>query len=318
MYRPEIVVLDCTIRDGGLMNKWDFSHDVVRQVYQANVNAGVDIMEIGYKASTKAFDPKEYGPWRFCNEEDMKRATDGIETDMKLAMMVDIGRCSESDILPCNESVLDIIRIACYAKEIDSAIALTNHCLDKGYETFINIMAISNTVEAVLDECLHQVEEETKVRGVYVVDSFGSLDLEEVEYLVKKYMRICASKQVGFHGHNNQQLGFANTMMAIITGANYLDASCYGIGRAAGNCPLELLLSFLKNPKFDVRPILDVIDAVFEPLMQDLRWGYRIPYAITGVLNEHPRSAMAFMDDRDGKGFRQLYDSFLRDDDELV
>lgn len=318
MYRPQLKVIDCTIRDGGLMNKWDFSHEVVRQVYESNVKAGVDYMEIGYRASTAVFDPKEYGPWRFCNEDDLKKVTEGIETEMKLAMMVDIGRCSEDDIIPANESVLDTIRIACYAKEIDSAIYLANSCLEKGYETFINIMAISNNSESLIEECLYQVEEETKVKGIYVVDSFGSLDLEDVQHYVKKYQSICKTKEVGFHGHNNRQLAFANTMMAIIQGANFLDASYYGIGRGAGNCPMELLLSFLKNPKFNVSPVLEAIDTIFEPLMKDLKWGYHIPYAITGVLNRHPRSAMQFMSDREGKSYHQFYDALVSDDDSLA
>ncbi len=319
MYRPEIRVLDCTIRDGGLMNKWDFSHEVVRKVYEANIAAGIDYMEIGYRASTDAFDPKEYGPWRFCNEDDLRRITDGIDRKgMKLSMMVDIGRCKEGDILPCEETVLDTIRVACYVKEIDKAIALANHCQEKGYEMFVNIMAISNAVETVLDECLHQVEEETNVKGVYVVDSFGNLDLEETEYLVSKYRKICKTKEVGYHAHNNQQLAYANTMLAIIKNANYLDGSYYGIGRAAGNCPIELLLGFLKNPKFDVRPILDVISEVFVPLMEELNWGYRIPYAITGMLNEHPRSAMALMNSDDRHNYREFYDQLTSDDSELV
>ena len=318
MYRPELKIIDCTIRDGGLMNKWDFSHDVVRQIYKANVKAGVDYMEIGYKASTSFFDPKEYGPWRFCNEEDLKIVTDGIETEMKLCMMVDIGRCSDDDIPLKSDSLIDTIRIACYAKEIDTAISLANSFEKKGYEVFINIMAISTTKESVLDECLHQVENETNVKGIYIVDSFGSLDLEDIQFLIKKYRGICKTKELGFHGHNNQQLAFANTMMSIINGVNYLDASYYGMGRGAGNCPMELLISYLKNPKFDVTPILEQIDNTIEPLMSDLKWGYHIPYAMTGVLNRHPRSAMEFMKNRDGKDFHQFYNSLIGDDDSLV
>lgn len=315
MFNPELKVIDCTIRDGGLMNKWQFPHELVRRVYQANILAGVDIMEIGYKASPTLFDPKEYGPWRFTNEEDLEKITQDIENPhMKLAMMVDIGRCSEKDIPPKTQSKIDIIRVACYAKEIDAAIALTNHCIEKGYETFINIMAISTNSEPLLDQCLQQVEEETQAKGIVVVDSFGSLDLDDIKHLVTKYQTICPTKVIGFHGHNNQQMAYANTTLAASLGVTYLDATYYGIGRGAGNCPIELLLSYLKNPKFDIAPILKVIDDDFMPLMDLYKWGYRVPYAITGILNQHPRSAMAYMDDAKGESYLHYYNRLCQED----
>jgi 4-hydroxy 2-oxovalerate aldolase len=132
----------------------------------------------------------------------------------------------------------------------------------------------------------------------YIVDSFGALYSEQTQFLLEKYLSYAKSnrKQVGMHAHNNQQLAFANTIEAIICGVNRLDASMYGMGRGAGNCPMELLLSFLKNPKFDIRPLIKVIQEIFIPMKADIEWGYHIPYLVTGVLNEHPRSAMKIMD----------------------
>src|SRR6185295_12014220 len=109
-----------------------------------------------------------------------------------------------------------------------------------------------------LDEALDQLAA-TNFEAVYLVDSFGYLYSEQVHYLAQKYIERLKGKQVGIHCHNNQQLAFANTIEGIIKGINWLDATIYGMGRAAGNCPLELLVDFLKNPKFDVRPILDLI-----------------------------------------------------------
>ncbi|MBU0651192.1 aldolase catalytic domain-containing protein, partial [bacterium] len=254
MYRKEIRVLDCTIRDGGLINKHDFDIEFVRAVYKALSLAKVDYMEFGYKNSKKMFCDKEYGAWKFCDDEVIAKVIDGIESDSKISVMVDVGRVDMDDIKPCMESPIDMIRTACYVKEVDKAIAMTNEFADKGYETSVNIMAISKTLDNELTEALHQLEEESKANVVYIVDSFGSLYQETAEDLVKKYKSILKTKEVGMHAHNNQQLGFSNTIEAIIHGANFLDATVYGIGRAAGNCPLELLLGFLKNPKFDIRP----------------------------------------------------------------
>ena len=311
MFRPQIKVLDCTIRDGGLINNHDFDHRFVRAVYKAVSEAGVDYMEIGYRNSKKLFSPKEFGLWKFCDDEEIKRVTDGIESDTKISIMVDVGRVDLEDIKPKSESPIDMIRVATYVKEIDKAIFMANDFAAKGYETAINIMAISVDQGPELDEALHQVEKESRVNVLYIVDSFGALYQESVEHLIKKAKGILKTREVGFHGHNHQQLAFGNTIEAIIHNANYLDATVYGIGRAAGNCPLELLMGFLKNPKFDIRPILDLISQEFIPLSSKIEWGYIIPYAISGMMNVHPKAAMALRKSAKKEDYRRFYESLL-------
>ena len=309
MYRDKIKVLDCTIRDGGLINNHDFDHNFVRAVYKAISEAGVDYMEMGYKNTKRLFSPKEYGAWKFCDDDVIKKIVDGIESKTKISVMVDVDRVDIEDIKPANESPVDMIRTAAYVKDIDKAICLVNHFAEKGYETTINIMAISRDMGPELEDALRQIEEESKVNVVYIVDSFGALYQEPVEYLVKKARAILKTREVGFHGHNNQQLAFGNTIEAIIHDANYLDGTVYGIGRAAGNCPLELLMGFLKNPKFDIRPILDLISKEFIPLRNKIEWGYIIPYAISGMLNEHPKTAMALRKSEKKENYKEFYES---------
>ncbi|MBM3249293.1 MAG: nucleoid-structuring protein H-NS [Candidatus Omnitrophica bacterium] len=314
MFREKIKILDCTIRDGGLINNHDFDLHFVRALYKSLSDAGIDYMEIGYKNSRRLFNPKEYGKWKFCEEDDIKRTIEGIESDkMKLSVMVDVDRVDIDDVKPKKESPVDMIRVASYVKDIDKAIFLCNHFADKGYETTINIMAISRALDNELNEALHQLEEECKAGVVYVVDSFGSLYQETTEFLIKKARHILKTKEVGIHAHNNQQLAFANTIEAIIHDANYLDATVYGLGRAAGNCPLELLLGFLKNPKFDIRPVLDIISKEFIPLRDKMEWGYIIPYAITGILDEHPRAAIALRESEKKENYREFYESLITD-----
>lgn len=311
MYREQIKVLDCTIRDGGLINNHDFDHGFVREVYKAISQSGVDYMEIGYKNSKKLFSPKEYGEWKFCEDDVIREVIDGIESGTRLSVMVDIGRVDMDDVKPKSESPFDMIRVACYVKDIDKAIFMVNHFAEKGYETTINIMAISKDQGVELDEALHQIEGESRVNVVYIVDSFGALYQEPVEFLVKRFRSILKTREIGFHGHNHQQLAFGNTIEAIIHNANYLDATVYGIGRAAGNCPLELLVGFLKNPKFDIRPILDLISKEFIPLRDRIEWGYIIPYAIAGMMNEHPKAAMALRNSNKKENYREFYESLL-------
>lgn len=310
MFRPEIKVLDCSIRDGGLINKWQFKDEFVRATYQALSEAGVDYMELGYKASPEMFDAKEFGKWRFCRDEDTKRLLDGIEPVTQLACMVDIGRVSEKDIQPRADSPYSLIRVACYIKEIDKAIALCNMIMDKGYDTTVNIMAVSTNLEREIDEALASLAV-TQIPTIYVVDSYGAMYSEDITFLVKKYIKALPGKTIGVHTHNNRQLAFGNTVQAIIDGANMLDASIYGIGRGPGNCCLELLLSFLQNPKFHLRPILKVIQEQYLPLRQKIEWGYIIPYLITGMLNEHPRVAIACRDSAERDDFVKFYDKLV-------
>ena len=295
MFRPEIKVIDCTVRDGGLMNKWQFDDTFVCKVYQALNEAGIDYMEIGYLSSESSFSRDEFGPWKFCAEDDLCRVIGGKEKKLRLSAMADIGRIQYDDIPPKTQSSLDMVRVACYVHQIDAAIDLAHHCMDKGYEVTINLMAVSTVGLRDLEEGLDDLSK-SRVPVIYLVDSFGAFYSEDIDVLAKKYLERLPGKTIGFHGHNNQQLAFANTISAIISGVNYLDATLYGIGRGAGNCPLELLISFLKNPKFKVRPLIEAIETQIFPWQKKIDWGYFIPYMITGVLNQHPRAAMAHME----------------------
>jgi len=314
MYREKIKILDCTIRDGGLINNHCFDLKFVRAVYKAISEAGVDYMEIGYKNSKKLFPGSEYGPWKFCEDDDIRKVIEGIESKTKVSVMVDVDRVDVADIKPRKDSPVSMIRVASYVKDIDKAIYLINHFADKGYETTVNIMAISRALDNELTEALQQLEKESKAQVVYIVDSFGALYQETTEYLIKKAKSIIKTKEIGIHAHNNQQLGFSNTIEAIIHDANFVDATVYGLGRAAGNCPLELVLGFLKNPKYDLRPVLDLISKEFVPLREKLEWGYIIPYAITGILDEHPKTAIALRNSEKKEDYRAFYESLVGGD----
>ncbi|MFH1347441.1 MAG: aldolase catalytic domain-containing protein [Candidatus Margulisiibacteriota bacterium] len=312
MYRPEIKVLDCTLRDGGLINDHCFDESFVKAVFQATALAGIDYVEMGYRASKKSFSPDKYGECKFCDEDFIRKVTDGVDNRPKISVMVDIGRVDLAQIPDKKDSVVDLVRVACYIKDVDKAIDLIKFFHDKGYETTCNIMAISTALQPDVEEGLAQLTE-SPVNVVYVVDSFGSMFSEQIHFLTKLYGKYMwpKKKEVGMHAHNNQQLGFANTIEAIRKGANYLDSTIFGIGRAAGNCPTELLLSFLKNPKFKLEPILEVIEKELIPLRKKIEWGYIIPYMITGILNQHPRAAMALRAGKDKDKFAQFYRDIL-------
>ncbi|MBQ2774452.1 MAG: aldolase catalytic domain-containing protein [Clostridia bacterium] len=299
--RDDIKVLDATIRDGGLCNNFEFSDEFVSELYKANVRSGIDYMEFGYKASKHMFDESEFGKWKFCNEEDIRAIVGENPSDMKIAVMADVGRCDyKTDFLPKSESVIDMVRVACYIHQIPAAIDMIEHFHTLGYETTCNIMAVSQASSDQLKQALDMLTA-SSVDVIYLVDSFGSLYPENACELAKVYLAAVegTDKKIGFHAHNNQNLAFANTIETLSYGVSYLDATMQGMGRGAGNCSLELILGFLKNPKYNIYYILKFIEKYMLALKaQGVVWGYDLQYFFTGLMNCHPREAIAFTNDK--------------------
>lgn len=295
--RSDIKVLDATVRDGGLCNNFEFTDEFVTELYKANIKSGVDYMEFGYRASKKMFDPKKIGKWKFCAEEDIRNIVGDNVSDMKISVMADVGRCDfREDFIPKSESVIDMVRVACYIHQIPAAIEMIEYFHSLGYETTCNIMAISQANSEQVDAALEMLGQ-SNVDVIYLVDSYGSLYPESAGNLAKKYLAAAEKygKLIGFHAHNNQNLAFANTIETMSYGVSYLDATASALGRGAGNCAMELLLGFLKNPKYNLYAILSFIENYILPLKASgVVWGYDIQYMLTGQLNRHPREAMAF------------------------
>ncbi len=296
-YRPDIKVFDATIRDGGLVNSFRFTDEFVKALYLANLRAGVDYMEFGYLASTDIFKEEDFGDWKFCKESSLRRIVGNNETDMKIAVMADVGRCNlERDLLPKEESVIDMVRIATYIHTMPAAIEMIEYCHSLGYETTCNIMAVSKANTADIEMALEMLCE-SNVDVIYLVDSYGSLFPEQIQRLTKLYLEYAEEhgKKIGMHAHNNQQLAFANTIEACSMGASFLDATVGSMGRGAGNCAMELLLGFLKNPRYNITPMLKFYeDHILKLKEEGLVWGYDIQYLLTGKMNLHPSSAISF------------------------
>ena len=209
--REDIKVFDCTIRDGGLVNNFHFTDEFVKAHYETCVAAGVDYMEIGKNNSPSIMSEEEFGKWNFCKEEDIRKIVGDNDTNMKIAVMSDIGRTVNSELLPKEESVVDMIRIATYIHQIPAAIELVEEAHAKGYETTINIMAISKSFDQELDEVLEAVSN-SSVDVIYIADSFGSFYPEQINRLTEKYLKVAEAKgkKIGIHAHNNMQLAYAD------------------------------------------------------------------------------------------------------------
>ena len=176
-YRSDVRVIDATLRDGGLVNDFFFTDEFVRDLYQANLKAGVDYMEFGYKASREMFEESKFGKWKFCKDEDIRAVVGDNDTNLKVAVMADVGRCDyKNDIVNRNDSPVDLIRVATYLNTIPTAIDMIEDASKKGYEVNCNIMAISNAQERDLVVALDLL-------GQTPVDVFYLDELEPEEVL---------------------------------------------------------------------------------------------------------------------------------------
>ena len=315
-YRSSIKVVDATLRDGGLVNEFYFTDVFVRALYESNVKAGVDYMEMGYKASKEMFDQSKFGKWKFCNDDDIRAIVGDNDTNLKIAVMADVGRCDyKKDILSRSESPIDLIRVATYLNTIPAAANMIEDAKKKGYEVTCNIMAISNGQESDLRVAL-DILGQTSADVLYIVDSFGSLYPEQIARITDTYMEFAAKygKQLGIHAHNNQQLAFANTIEAVGDGVDWLDATYAGMGRGAGNCAMELLLGLLRNPKYNNFYVIQFIEKYMNKLKEDgVVWGFDLQYMMTGLLNQHPRAAIQFTKDK-RKDYAEFYKEVVAQD----
>lgn len=308
-YREGVKVVDATLRDGGLVNDFHFTDEFVKALYHANIKAGVDYMEFGYKASKELFDVNKFGPCKFCDDDYIRNIVGDNDTNLKIAAMADVGRCDyKTDIIDKKESPIDLIRVATYINTIPAAVDMIEDAANKGYETSCNIMAISNAQEGDLKVAL-DVLGKSPVNVLYIVDSYGALYPEQIARIADIYMEFAAkyNKRVGIHAHNNQQLAFANTIEAVGDGVDFLDGTYSAMGRGAGNCSMELLLGFLRNPKYNIFPVIQFIEKYMSKLTEDgVVWGYDLQYLLTGILNQHPRTAIQFTSDR-RKDYAEFY-----------
>ena len=292
--REDVRVLDATIRDGGLVNNFEFSDEFIRKLYETNIAAGVDYMEFGYKADKDIFDESKLGKWKFAKDDDIWKIIGEKDDRIKISVMADVGRCNfRRDIIDRKDSPIDMIRVATYINTMPAAIEMVEYAKEKGYEATCNIMAISKAQETDVKQGLEMLAQ-SNVDAVYIVDSYGNLYPEQIDSLTDFYQGIIctAGKSLGIHAHNNQQMAFANTIESLSLGTSYLDATYCGMGRGAGNCAMELLIGFLKNPKYKMMPVLKFTEDYMLDVKKTCVWGYDVPYLLTGQLNQHPSAAI--------------------------
>ena len=308
-YRPNIRVIDSTVRYGGFRCNWKLSDAFVRGIHRYCLEAGIDYMEVGYltgrDAAAASIVPEFFGPWRFCREEDLRRVfgDNHGKTPLKLAAMCDVGMLQPDEIPNAKDTILGMLRVATCCDQVDAAIELANAAVDKGLEAAVMLLEISVERMSSIEACLDKLAKNCKAQVYYICDTRGALYNEQVEILTRLFLsKLPGDRVVGFCGANNLQMSFANSVMAVIEGANLLDGSVMGFGRGCGGCPMENLMCFLKNPKFQLRPVLVALQEHVAPLHREDTTYFglgptgcpSLPFLVAGTRNDDTSDSVAW------------------------
>lgn len=288
-------ILDCTLRDGGYYTNWDFERSLVDTYLVAVNQLPIDYIEIGYRNLPQDEYMGEYG---YCPVSTLQHIHE--KCSKKIAVMLNEKSTKIEDLIQLLspiEGLMDMVRLAVDPKNFDRALGLAK-AIKEGYdiEVAFNVMYMS-TWEDGFYEKLH------KLNGVAdlfcMVDSYGSITPQEAKAITER-VKGELQCQVGFHGHNNLQLGLVNTITAIESGVNFVDGTIRGMGRGAGNLNIELLLTFLNKHKYlkvDFNVLGDVVSE-FEPLQLQYQWGTSLPYMLSGANSIPQKDVMEWVQNR--------------------
>lgn len=288
-------ILDCTFRDGGYYTDWDFNGELVRTYLTGMNSLPIDYLELGYRNNPE----KEYlGKFGYTPVYLLKQIRE--ISNKKLAVMLNEKSTRIEDLAQLTEPIkglVDMIRLAVDPKNLLRAITLAKAIKDQGFEVGFNVMYMSKWDQYDgFYEKLSGLNEVVDIMNM--VDSFGGVMPNDVTAIIQKLRQVLTCK-IGFHGHNNLQMGLINTLTAIESGVDSVDCTVLGMGRGAGNLNTELLLTYLNHNGLvvDFNSLSDIITA-FQPLFEQYRWGTQLPYMISGANSLPQKEVMSLVSNR--------------------
>lgn len=287
-----IKLLDCTLRDGGFVNDWNFGNGTFNAMFTRLKQARIDIIEIGFIDARRNFDPnRTIQP----SVKDMDRIFKNKSQSASMVVgMIDYGTCPIDNISDKSDSFIDGIRVIFKKKDIEKALEFCKKIKEKGYKVFIQPVSITSYSNWEMLELVKRVNE-IQPYAFSIVDTYGLMHKEK---LFKFFYLIdgCLDESVcmGFHSHNNFQLAYSNSieLLSIDTERGLiLDSSCYGMGKSAGNACTELFIPYLNEhckKNYDINPVLEIIDTNIMPIYQQHFWGYSLKYFLAASNDCHP------------------------------
>ncbi len=295
-------LLDCTLRDGGYLNDWEFGHDNMVNIFDRVVSSGTDVIEIGFLDDRRAFDMnRSIMPSTDCVEKIYGRL------DRKNTMvvgMIDYGTCDIGNIQPCEESYLDGIRVIFKKDKRVPAIDYCRQVAELGYKVFVQLVSISSYNDDELKD-VASLANAIHPYAVSMVDTYGLLNPTELTHIADIMNEELSPEIIlGFHAHNNFQLGYINatTVLDYPTDRDILvDGTLYGMGKSAGNAPLELIAMYMNEhfgKNYVVTEMQEAITSSILDFQQKSPWGYQLFYYIAASNKVHPNYVSHLMNKR--------------------
>lgn len=290
----KVSILDCTLRDGGYCNQWKFGYRNIKKIMNALANAGVDIIECGFLTEKIVYDENIS---KYSDLQQIANVISRVESNQKIVAMINYGEYDINHIDCRNEAPIDGIRLAFHKKDRYDAIRYCRNLSEKGYDVFIQPMVTMNYTQEEFIELI-DLANDIGPYAFYIVDSFGTMRKKDLDFYYKildAYLK--KEIKIGFHSHNNFQFAFANAMALVEKPSEHeliIDTSVYGMGRGAGNLNTELFANELnldKNRKYDIKPLIRIMDEVLNRFYDEKPWGYSFPNYLSASYMIHPNYA---------------------------
>ncbi len=276
-------ILDCTLRDGGYYTNWDFDQDLVVEYQEVMRGLPIEFVEIGYRNPAL---PSYHGRYFHLSPDDARAMKSELRADQQLAIMLDAKGSTPAviaNLLTPLQGCVDLVRFACAPAGLAKGIELARAASGAGFAVAMNVMYLSkysSNVEVLAPlGAAHEA-----VQYVSLVDSYGGCFPDEVRHAVAAAVKLLP-QPVGFHGHDNLSLAFANSLAALEGGASIVDATLTGMGRGAGNLATELIVAYherSQNVAVDYRRFAPLLDR-FRAMQKEYDWGTSLPYMISGL-----------------------------------
>lgn len=288
-------LLDCTLRDGGYYTNWDFSNSLVQNYIRTMADLPIDYIEIGYRNPTQSGYQGEY---YYLPNSSLMSLYQIVKGGPKLAIMLDAKNCNPGDVpnlLNDCRDIVKLVRMAVNPAKIEDGIALAKAVKQCGFEVALNLMYLSKAGDDY--SFLSRFEDlENVVDYLYLVDSYGACYPKQVREAVKFAVDNLPQK-IGFHGHDNISLAFANVLAAIEAGVDIIDATVLGMGRGAGNLRTELIIAYLAqvfDKPIDLSSLADLLET-FQTMKNHYGWGSELPYIVSGLADLPQKDVMEWL-----------------------
>ncbi len=295
-------LLDCTLRDGGYVNDWEFGHDKIAEIFERLVSSGVEFIEIGFLDERRLFDiNRTIMP----DTQSVNKIFSGVNKGKAIIVaMIDYGTCDIKHIQPCKETFLDGIRVIFKEHLMYEALQFCKQLQDLGYKVFAQMVSITTYTDRKLMEYAKLVNS-IMPYATSMVDTYGLLNGQKLLHIFRILDTYIDDRiKIGFHAHNNFQLAYANGMSFLSANTKHdllVDGTLYGIGKSAGNAPIELLMMYMneyKKTNYDITQALEAIDNVIMDIYTKQHWGYNMFFYIAASMHCHPNYVSYLMNKR--------------------